>query len=59
VIKEFCVAQGWAIGFAEVRRYINSGAITVNGRVATDADMLLKPGDIVKLGKRKEAIYNG
>ena len=56
-LKEFCVKQGWAIGFAEVRRAISSNAITVNGAVVYDADMIMQNGDIVTFGKRQEAVY--
>ena len=56
-LKEFCVKQGWAIGFAEVRLAISSNAITVNGAVVCDADMIMQNGDIVTFGKRREAVY--
>lgn len=56
-LKEFCIKQGWVIGFAEVRRAISSNAITVNGVVAYDADMIMQNGDIVTFGKKREAVY--
>lgn len=56
-LKEFCIKQGWAIGFAEVRRAISSNAITVNSAVACDADMIMQNGDIVTFGKKREAVY--
>ena len=55
-LKEFCIEQGWAIGFAEIRRAISSNAITVNGTVAYDADMIMQNGDIVTFGKKREAV---
>ena len=56
-LKAFCIEQGWVIGFAEVRRAISSNAITVNGIVAYDADMIMQNGDIVTFGKKREAVY--
>ena len=55
-LKEFCVNQKWCIGFAEVRRFITSGAIKINDIVAIDTDTELHDGDIVKCGKHKTAI---
>lgn len=56
-LKEFCIKQGWAIGFAEVRRAISSNAITINGAVACDADMNIQNGDIITFGKKRKAVY--
>ena len=54
-LKEFCVQQGWAIGFAEVRRAVSAGSIFINDLKADSADELVTEGDVVKFGKRKEA----
>lgn len=53
-LKEFFVQQRWAIGFAEVRRYILNGKVKVNDVVLTSdnsADLVLHAGDIVQFGK--------
>ena len=55
-LKEFCVKQGWGLGFAEIRRFVAAGAITINGETAVNADIELNDGDIVTLGKRRVAI---
>lgn len=47
---------GLAKGFAEVRRYIESKAITVNGEIATAWDQTVHVGDVIKLGKRRTCI---
>lgn len=38
-------------GYAEVRRYIEAKAVTVNGKTATSWNQLVESGDIIKLGK--------
>lgn len=40
-------------GFAEVRRYISAGSITINDELATAWNQTVKTGDIIKLGKHK------
>ncbi len=55
-LKEFCVDQKWCLGFAEVRRFISSKVIQINDITATDADIELKNGDIVKFLPCREAI---
>ena len=54
-VKEFVVKQGWAIGYAEVRRAIASKSVLVNGLPAISAEIRLKPGDKVQFGKHKFA----
>lgn len=44
---------GLVKGFAEVRRYIETKAITVNGELATAWDQIVHVGDVIKLGKRR------
>ena len=48
--------RGLTRGFAEVRRFINGRAITINGELATEWDQKVHQGDIIKLGKRKMVI---
>ncbi len=55
-LKEFCVDQKWCLGFAEVRYFISSKIIQINNITATDADIELKNGDIVKFLPCREAI---
>ena len=52
----FFIDQGWAIGFAEVRRFCYSNAVKVNGEIVTQWDKTLNKGDFVELGKRRKAI---
>lgn len=47
---------GLALGFAEVRRYINTNSIKINGELATAWDQPVKKGDIIKLGRRKSCV---
>ena len=42
---------GLAKGYAEVRRYINSKAVTVNNELAVSWNQLVQIGDTIKLGK--------
>ena len=58
-IKEFFIHQGWAIGFAEVRRYLDSGKVFLNGYGLTSVDdnLILHDGDSIQFGKR-EVIYH-
>jgi len=55
-LKEFFIRQGWAVGFAEVRRYCQSGTVKVNGIQVYDAERELESGDHVQFGKRREGI---
>lgn len=48
--------NGLASGYAEVRRFIASQAITVNGEVATAWNQLVHCGDIIKLGKYRTCV---
>lgn len=47
---------GLTKGFAEVRRFIDSKAITINGVLATSWDQKVETGDIIKLGKYRTVI---
>lgn len=53
-LKQFCVNSGLALGFAEIRRSCNQGAVLVNENIVTDPDTMLKVGDVVKFGKHRE-----
>ena len=55
-LKEFFVRQGWAVGFAEVRRYCQSGVVKVNGQQIYDAEKELQQGDEVEFGKYRKGI---
>ena len=44
---------GLATGFAEVRRLIQSQAITINGEIATKWDQSVCIGDVLKVGKHR------
>lgn len=55
-LKNFCVNQKWCLGFAEVRHFISNNAIQINNVIATDENIELNIGDIVKFGKHKMAI---
>ena len=59
-LRDFFIQQGWANGYAEVRRYLDSGKVFVNGYGVTSVDEKIKlhEGDSVKFGKHKKAIYN-
>lgn len=59
-LKEFFVQKGWALGFAEVRRYLSSDKVLLNGEHLSwhDADIELKDGDVIEFGRRKVGIYN-
>ena len=48
-----------SVGGAEVRRLINSKAISVNGEVVTSSLGALYIGDVVKVGKHVEFTYGG
>ena len=50
--------KGLTVGFAEVRRFISSEAITVNGQLATSWDQEVKSGDVLKIGKSKECVVD-
>ena len=45
-----------AKGFAEVRRFIDNQAVTVNGELATSWNQQVNSGDIIKLGKRRVCV---
>ncbi len=54
-IKEFVVKQGWAIGFAEVRRTISAKCVYINDKLVKSADEEVYYGDTVWYGKHKVA----
>lgn len=51
-IKKFLCDNGVVIGFAEVRRLIYQGLISVNGVVVSDPECYVQKGDLVKILKR-------
>lgn len=38
-------------GYAEVRKFINAKAVTVNGKLAVSWNQIVQVGDVIKLGK--------
>lgn len=60
LLKEFFVQKEWAIGYAEVRRYLSSDRVLLNGEHLCwhDADIELRDGDVIEFGKYRKAIYN-
>lgn len=55
-LKDFVVNQGWAIGFAEVRRAVSAGCVFVNSKQAVSADDTVQQGDTIWYGKHKVAV---
>jgi len=55
-LKDVLISLGWAIGYAECRRYIAANAITVNGTLAYSDKQEINKGDHITLGK-KEATW--
>lgn len=47
---------GLAMGYAEVRRYIDSGAVQVNGEPARSWNQLVYVGDIIKVGSYRSCV---
>lgn len=58
-LKEFIVANNWAIGFAEVRRAISHNAILVNSKLPENENVILSNGDVVSYGRKKSAVFDG
>ena len=53
--KELC-DRGFTMGYAEVRRLIDAGAIRVNGKTAKHWNMSVQPGDCIECGRRKRMV---
>ena len=53
---EFFVRSKWAVGYAEVRRYVDNNSVKVNGIVIHDSSMVLNRGDIVEFGKYHKGV---
>ena len=53
--QELC-DRGFTLGYAEVRRLIDAGAIRVNGEVAKHWNMPVQPGDYIECGRRKKMV---
>ena len=51
-LKQAMVNGGLVVGFAEVRRFVDAGAVCINGTQATDADQPVFLGDKIQLGKK-------
>jgi len=45
--------SGLTSGFAEIRRLIQSQAVTINGEIATQWDQIVNIGDVLKVGKHR------
>ena len=56
-LKEFIVNNGWAIGYAEVRRAILHGAVFVNSELPEDENVVLSNGDVVSYGRKLSATF--
>ena len=55
-LKEFIVKQGWAIGFAEVRRAVSAKCVHINDKLAKSADEEVYYGDTIWYGIHKVAM---
>lgn len=56
ILAEASCRLGLTTGFAEVRRLVDGKGIMVNGQYAKAWDQIVRPGDIIQVGKRKTAI---
>jgi len=52
-LKQAMVNGGLTKGFADARRYIDAGAVFVNGQMAWGDEDIVFPGDEIMLGKHK------
>ena len=57
-LKEFLVKEGFAIGYAEVRRLISSECVSVDGGVARNAEWEIVPNSTIRVGN-KVVTYEG
>lgn len=48
---------GLTLGFAEGRRLINNGAVFLNDKPLGLAMLIPKPGDVLRVGKRKSFTF--
>jgi len=49
---------GLVRGYAEVRKFINAKAVTINGQAAVSWNQLVHSGDVIKLGKYRVCVVN-
>jgi ribosomal protein S4 len=55
-LVEFMARHGLTITFAQARRLIKQGGVSLNGEKVSDIDELCYSGDTAKIGKKRAVV---